>query len=82
MNDFSGLMWTILQKYEVLYLAVFVRLHFKNRILFATKISHEKHIMCMQAKGDTILAKADKLGNQDTHKMSPLAKTFFFKRIY
>ena len=54
-------------------------------ILFATIISHEKHILCMQAmlyKEDTFLAKVDKLDNQDTHKMSTLAKNFFFKQIY
>ena len=32
----------------------------------------------MQAKEDTFLAKVDKLDNQDTHKMSTLAKTSFF----
>ena len=32
----------------------------------------------MQAKEDTFLAKVDKLDNQDTHKMSTLAKNFFF----
>ena len=36
----------------------------------------------MQAKEDTFLAKVDKLDNQDTHKMSTLAKKFFFKRNY
>ena len=32
----------------------------------------------MLAKEDTFLAKVDKLDNQDTHKMSTLAKTSFF----
>ena len=33
----------------------------------------------MQAKEDTFLAKVDKLDNQDTHKMSTLAKTSAFE---